>query len=256
MGIWPSSKRKTAKSNSNSKDASRYFSNGSAQSSTLSVVDSQLDKAFDALRSSDDPKDAIGVESSMSYLQDLNVNLENASLFVALELFQAPSIGEITRKGFVEGWKNSGVSVTRQGCSSHIKSLVSTLSHNPSYFKQVYRYAFVVGKETDQRALSLENALVFWPMLFSPPGMEWKSPSYDWLELWTSFLKEKWTRSVNRDMWNMTLEFALRTMSDETLSFWSEDGAWPSVIDEFVTWCRDTQGIGKGREQDHMDTAD
>ena len=86
--------------------------------------------------------------------------------------------------------------------------------------------------------------------------MEWKSPSYDWLEFWTSFLKEKWTRSVNRDMWNMTLEFALRTMSDETLSFWSEDGAWPSVIDEFVTWCRDTQGIGKGREQDHMDTAD
>jgi len=61
-----------------------------------------------ALSGSDDPKDAIGVESSMSYLQDLNVNLENASLFVALELFQAPSIGEITRKGFVEGWKNSG----------------------------------------------------------------------------------------------------------------------------------------------------
>lgn len=57
----------------------------------------------------DDPKDSIGVESSMAYLgNELKVNLEDASLFVALELFQAPSIGEITRAGFVEGWKKSG----------------------------------------------------------------------------------------------------------------------------------------------------
>ncbi|PKS13345.1 hypothetical protein jhhlp_000116 [Lomentospora prolificans] len=192
----------------------------------------------------------------MNYLQNLDVNLENASLFVALELFQAPSIGEITRKGFVDGWKNSGVTVTQEGCAAHIQSLVSSLSHNPAYFKQVYRYAFVVGKEADQRALSLENALVFWPMLFTSPGMEWKTASYDWLDLWTSFLKEKWTRSVNRDMWNMTLEFALRTMSDETLSFWSEDGAWPSVIDDFVAWCRDTRGIGKGKGNDSMEIGD
>ncbi|CAI4219006.1 unnamed protein product [Parascedosporium putredinis] len=209
VGFWPSSKRKAAKQNGNSKDASRYFSNGSAQSSTLSVVDSQLDKAFDALRSGDDSKDAIGVESSMTYLQNLNVNLENASLFVALEFFQAPSIGEITRKGFVEGWKNSGVTITQEGCAAHVKSLVSTLSRNPGYFKQVYR-----------------------------------------------FLKEKWTRSVNRDMWNMTLEFALRSMTDETLSFWSEDGAWPSVIDEFVAWCRDSHGIGKAKGQDTMEVED
>lgn len=57
----------------------------------------------------DDPKDSIGVESSMAYLgNELNVNLEDASLFVALEFFQAPSIGEITRAGFVEAWKKSG----------------------------------------------------------------------------------------------------------------------------------------------------
>lgn len=45
----------------------------------------------------------------MAYLgNELGINLEDASLFVALELFQAPSIGEITRAGFVEGWKKSG----------------------------------------------------------------------------------------------------------------------------------------------------
>ena len=129
--------------------------------------------------------------------------------------------------------------------TAHLKALVGSLRSDAAYFKRVYRYAFAVGKEVDQRALSLENALVYWGMLFSAPGLEWRSPSHDWLDLWKSYLGERWTRSVNRDMWNMTLEFAMKSMEDETLGFWSEDGAWPSVIDEFVAWCRE-RGVGKG----------
>ena len=45
----------------------------------------------------------------MAYLgNELGVSLEDASLFAALEMFQAPSIGEITRAGFIDGWKKSG----------------------------------------------------------------------------------------------------------------------------------------------------
>jgi DCN1-like protein 1/2 len=126
--------------------------------------------------------------------------------------------------------------------------LLSALSQDPIFFKKVYRHAFVVGKEPDQKSLSLENAQIYWSMLFTAPGWEWKTASHNWLRLWDSFLKEKWTRTVNRDMWNMTFEFALKTKSDETLSFWSEDGAWPSVIDDFVHWCRQ-RGIGKAQEE-------
>jgi DCN1-like protein 1/2 len=112
----------------------------------------------------------------------------------------------------------------------------------------VYRYAFVVGKEPDQKALGLENALTYWEMLFSPPGLDWRTASYNWLELWTKFLRENWTRSVNKDMWNQALEFATRTLADETLSFWSENAAWPSVIDDFVVWCN-KRGIGRVEEE-------
>jgi DCN1-like protein 1/2 len=86
-------------------------------------------------------------------------------------------------------------------------------------------------------------------MLFTAPGLEWKTPNHDWLSLWKEFLGEKWTRSVNKDMWNMTLEFALKSLSDESLSFWNEDGAWPSVIDDFVAWCRQ-KGIAKAESMD------
>ena len=109
----------------------------------------------------------------------------------------------------------------------------------------MYRYTFVAGKEPEQRALALDNAIEFWRVLFTAPGRPWRTASHDWLTLWTTFLEEKWTRTVNRDMWNQLLEFATRTLEDDTLAFWSEDGAWPSVIDEFVAWCR-TRGIGAG----------
>lgn len=101
----------------------------------------------------------------------------------------------------------------------------------------MYRSVFVVGKERDQRALALDTAITYWTLLFSAPGRQWVSTSgVDFLEEWKSFLAENWSRSVNRDMWNQTLEFAYKTLEDDTLSFWSEDGAWPGVIDDFVAW--------------------
>lgn len=113
----------------------------------------------------------------------------------------------------------------------------------------MYRHTFDAGKEVNQKALGLENAIVYWGILFAKPGRPWVTKSHDWFSLWTTFLKEKWTRSVNRDMWNQTLEFARKTMADETLAFWSEDSAWPSVIDDFVAWCRE-RGVGKSETMD------
>ncbi|GJN71739.1 defective in cullin neddylation protein 1 [Purpureocillium lilacinum] len=216
-----------------------------------SALETKLDGLFDSLRDDgNDEKNKLELESTMEYLSNkLKVSIENAELFIALELVQAPSVGEITRKGYVDGWKATGVGATHQEHAAHIRKLKSSLSTDTALFKKVYRYTFVAGRERDQKALSLENAMIYWSILFSPPGMSWETANHDWLELWKSFLNEKWTRSVNKDMWNMTLEFALKAMADETLSFWNEDGAWPSVIDDFVEWCR-VKGITKSESMD------
>ncbi|KAF5528397.1 Defective in cullin neddylation protein 1 [Colletotrichum aenigma] len=242
-----SSKRKGSKNSPvcEEKKHSGYFSGTSGTTTpTTSALDTSLGQMFDKLRDdSRDEKDTMGVESTMAYLENLGVDLENAEMLVVAELLQSPSIGAITKKGYIDGWKTTG-SATRQAHAAHVKSLVNTLATDPAYFKKVYRYTFVASKEENQKALALDTAKVYWSVLFSPPGWQWKTKSHDWLELWSSFLDEKWTRSVNRDMWNMILEFATKTMSDETLSFWNEDGAWPSVIDDFVAWCRE-KGVGK-----------
>jgi DCN1-like protein 1/2 len=45
----------------------------------------------------------------MRYLtEDLKVNLENAEFLVAMEVVQAPGVGEVSRKGYVDGWKATG----------------------------------------------------------------------------------------------------------------------------------------------------
>lgn len=117
-------------------------------------------------------------------------------------------------------------------------------------FKRVYRHAFICSKEKGQKALPLENALVYWELLFGPSGQQWITSMTDWTELWLDFLKAKWTKSVNKDMWNQTFEFYQKTMQDETLSFWSEDGAWPGVIDDFVAYVKEKWGVPEGMETD------
>ncbi|KND90877.1 Defective in cullin neddylation protein 1 [Tolypocladium ophioglossoides CBS 100239] len=233
-----------------------YYANG-FEPKGPSALETKLEGLFKSLRAyrhyiddANDEKDKLELDSTMDYLGNkLKISLENAELFVALELVQAPNVGEITRKGYVDGWKVTGVGATHQEHAAHIRRLISSLSIDSALFKRVYRHAFVAGREGDQKSLALDNAMIYWGMLFTSPGMAWKTKHHDWLELWQTFLNEKWTRSVNKDMWNMTLEFALKAKSDETLSFWSENGAWPSVIDDFVEWCRE-QGIGKSESMD------
>src|SRR5438045_1862915 len=101
---------------------------------------------------------------------------------------------------------------------AYIALQTAQLSTDITLFKRVYRHTFVCSKERGQKALPLENAKVYWQMLFSPPGIRWVTPSTNWLPIWLEFLDKKWTKSVNKDMWNQTFEFFHKSMNDETLS--------------------------------------
>lgn len=66
--------------------------------------------------------------------------------------------------------------------------------------------------------------------------------STNWCELYLGYLKTNFTKDVNKDMWNMTFEFFLKTMQDESLSFWTENSSWPNAIDEFVVYAKTKRG--------------
>lgn len=123
-------------------------------------------------------------------------------------------------------------------------------SSSRAVMKRVYKHTFVVAKPPGQKAIPLEQAIEYWRLLYSPSGLDWNTNTTPWLHWWIEFLESKWKRTVNKDMWDQLFNFAEKSLDDETLSFWSEDGAWPGVIDEFVEWARTEKGRGAKAEDD------
>lgn len=48
--------------------------------------------------------DMIGVDGTMRYLGDLGVKLDDVVVLAILTELSAPTMGELTREGFVGGW--------------------------------------------------------------------------------------------------------------------------------------------------------
>ena len=200
------------------------------------------------------------IESFEKYLGHLGVDFTSHELFVLLYITRASTIGKLARKDFVEGWvdayQTDNVKPDLASQKTYVRACINKFSKDKEFFKKVYRHAFITGREEAQKALDKETAVAFWEGLFGPSGHPWRSKNVDWLSVWKQFLAEKWTRSVNKDMWNQTLAFADKTMQDETLGFWSEDDSWPGVIDDFVAWCKANGHVkapagGEGMEVDN-----
>ncbi|KAK1751495.1 Cullin binding-domain-containing protein [Echria macrotheca] len=236
-----------------------YFSSADAeQAAGQPSPDEDLNKMFDGLlsqqdREADESNNTMGAESLEQYVGQLGVNHVNYELFVLLDIVEAEGLGQISRKGFVNGWRavmlnrDYQVEATISSQKRYVRKCIDQLPGNATQFKKLYQRAFLTGKEPQQKAVDKDIAMVFWDMLFDPAVHPWRSKHVNWLEVWKGFLEEKWKRSVNRDMWNQTLIFAGKTMEDETLGFWNEDQAWPSVIDDFVAWCRETNVVAAAK---------
>ncbi|KAI4630482.1 hypothetical protein J4E80_001418 [Alternaria sp. BMP 0032] len=217
-----------------------YSSSNSGGSQGSSAMKTNLNKLFDRYQEAGAPdKDIVGVEGTMRYFDDTGVDAEGLDALAALEIVQAPTMGEMSRDGFVKGWLERHCdTIDKQ--KSYLKILKSELSGNKDVFTRVYKYTFTIAKTADQRAVPLEMATVYWELLFSSPlsAVQWSNPNTPWLTWWTEFLNTSWKKSVNKDMWNETLKFAQLSLEDETMGFWNEESSWPSVIDDFVEFVK------------------
>lgn len=214
----------------------------------------KLQALFENYKTADDAKDETSIEGTMKYMEELGV-MEDAAMLIGLEIVQSPSMGVMKKQAFVDGWIKATVdakkhldTIAKQ--KAYIATLKSRLSSDIGHFRKVYRYTFISSKESDTKALSKDFAIVYWNMLFCAPGIEWKTAQTNWLELWIEYIEKNWTKTVSKDMWNQTAEFALKSINDDELSFYSEEGAWPSVIDEFVAWVKEKRGTGDKMETD------
>ena len=197
-----------------------------------------MNKTFDKYR--DDPKnepDEINVDGTGKLLGDMGIGLEDIGSLVFSELVASPSLGKVTREGFVDGGTDVGADSLPK-LRNVVLQRRSQLSTDKELFKNIYNHTFVLGLQNNQKSLTPDIAIEFWRMLFSRDGYEWRTSRTPWLDWWFEFQEEKWKKAVNKDLWRQTLNFATETMKDDTLSFWTEESSWPSVIDDFVEWVK------------------
>jgi DCN1-like protein 1/2 len=212
----------------------RYLDRGA--DGRVAPLQASLTKLFDKYR--DDPKelpDEIGMDGTQQLLEDLSISIEDIAALVLFELVQSPSLGTIMREGWVDGWTEVGAD-TPAKMRNVILQRRSQLPSDREIFKNVYNHTFSLALAERQKSLPLDTAAEMWRLLFSENGVHWQSKNTPWLEWWLEYNHEKVKKAVNKDLWKQTLTFAYQTLKDDTLSFWSEDSSWPSVIDEFVEW--------------------
>lgn len=230
-----------------------FYQSGAAGNNTISVTQQNLSKLFDKYR--DQPKDQpdrIGIDGAQRYLNDLRVGLEELTHLALCELLQSASIGDFTREKFIAGWKSVEKAGTNQAYDNikaqgdHVKALRKQLQKDHSYLKQVYRYTFTLARPEGQKNVPVDAALDFWKMFFDSEqgGIDWNSDSTPWLDWWLEYYESRYKRPTNKDLWNMVGELVIKTREPggENMDWWSEDGAWPMAVDEFVTFVKEKRG--------------
>ncbi|EIW85460.1 DUF298-domain-containing protein [Coniophora puteana RWD-64-598 SS2] len=94
-------------------------------------------------------------------------------------------------------------------------------------FSELYQFCFVLAKPPQSRNIEMETAIAFWSVLLAP--------SFSIVSEMIEFLNAKSSyKAANKDLWSMMLEFC-RTV-DPSLDNYEADGAWPTVLDDFVAW--------------------
>ncbi|KAG6332414.1 hypothetical protein ID866_6674 [Astraeus odoratus] len=96
-------------------------------------------------------------------------------------------------------------------------------------FSELYQFCFTLSKPPQSRNIDMETVIALWSVLLAP--------RYQIVNELTTFLNENRSyRGVNKDIWSMVYEFC-RTVNPD-LSNYEMDGAWPTMLDDFVSWKR------------------
>lgn len=225
--------------------------NGGAASSGSRT---SISKLFDKYREdAAESPDTLNMNGTMKYFQDIGVSLDGLDFLIVAELIQAPTIGEISRTGFVDGWSAANCD-TLDKMKTHVVGLKQSMPSDKNAFVKVYNYTFQFAKAGNQKTLPLDDAITFWDVVFNSPlsAVKWKTSNSPWVDWWFEFLNSEYKRAINKDIWVQTLKFAQQTLQDEAITFWNEESSWPSVIDDFVQWVK-KEKRGGGQTADAME---
>ncbi len=109
----------------------------------------------------------------------------------------------------------------------------------PKEFRDFYRFVFKFSKEDVQKkTLEISIVIELLPIVMGDRSLHTRE--------FISFLSSRSSGTrVSQDEWNSLLDFS-KEFDSKGFDAYDEDGAWPSIIDDFVAWHKSNEGAGAG----------
>ncbi|OBZ75667.1 DCN1-like protein 4 [Grifola frondosa] len=222
-------------------------------------------RASDVFKSYVDPDDStvIGPEGFERLCTDMGISLEGALPLILAWQMHAAEMAKISFKEWEKGTEGLRVSELQTislvlqdledlllldkppikpptGVAAQAKKKASAGSepynrakyyeyarNKDKSFLELYTYCFALAKPPSARNIDIETASAFWSVLVAP--------RYPIMSDILAFINETGKyKGVNKDLWSMMLEFCRSIEPD--LSNYEADGAWPTMLDDFVLW--------------------
>ncbi|KAF9553816.1 DUF298-domain-containing protein [Agrocybe pediades] len=199
-----------------------------------------------------DDTNVIGPDGFVQLCTDAGMPMEGALPIIFEWQLNAKEMAKISKEEWVAGTTTLQISSIPQ-ISAVVKELEdllilekrpvsSTVKGQPEYdrkaylgyaadvksaFQKLYFFSFNLVKPEGSKNIEMETAIAFWTVLLVP--------KYPLMGEIIRFINEKGTyKASNKDLWSMMLEFC-QTVSP-TLENYEADGAWPTLLDDFVAW--------------------
>ncbi|KAL6073857.1 DCN1-like protein 5 [Balamuthia mandrillaris] len=201
-------------------------SNNSTPRSTKTPESTFSDKRLESIFNKyKDEEDAIGPNGIENFCKDIGVNPDDVVMLVLAYHLDATEMGYFYKDEFLTGFKKLGCDSVEK-IKEKMPKLRDELSE-PELFKNIYRFVFTFAKEAEQKCLDMDMAIGMLDIILAP--------RYPLAKSFVAYLKEQDSyKGLNGDQWASLLEFC-KTIKED-FSNYDENGAWPTILDEWVSW--------------------
>eukprot|EP00906_Rhabdomonas_costata_P013178 RCo018948 len=191
----------------------------------------EMEQLFDSLKAcavkdgADPAEDVLQGSAFLALADALGIDVEDIVMLCLVWKGEAQTPNKFSRDEWAYCMNVLGAD-SKKKLKAALPALRKSLEQKET-FKEFYNFAFSFVRESDRTTvLSHDIASGYWKILLEG---RWAL-----VDPWCNFISEVFKKAVTKDLWRLLLDFTYLPSLDS----YDSDGAWPTVVDDFVEWYR------------------